>query len=738
VAGADRVEIAYLVHDLQDAAVARRVEMLRGAGHGVRVAGFFRRDTAPAKVAGADAINLGRTRDGGLVMRLFKVLFNLIFTARVARAARGADVLIARNLEMLVLAARLRRGGQRLVYECLDIHRLMLGRGMGGRLMRAVERWAMRRLDLLLVSSPHFLEAYFSTTAGYRGPALLVENKVPAYAPGAVAPPQVNTLPGGATAMIGTPGAPWVIGWFGMLRCRRTLAMLGRIAAANRGCIRIVIAGKPSQAEFPDFDAEIAGMPHVTYAGPYGPADLPQLFGAVHFIWAIDYFEEGLNSKWLLPNRLYEGIAHGAVPIALAQVATGQWLAQRGIGLRLREPVAELEALLREMTFADYRRLRAKVAAVEPGDVLLLAEEHATCVTRILGLEERVAPSVTPGAEAGVLIVVPCLNEEAHLPALLVQMLDDNPDAQIVVADGGSQDRSRAIVEDLATRHPALRLMHNPARLQAAGVNLAARSFGQGLGWMVRIDAHCDYPRGYVAGLIRAAQARQASSVVVPMITRGMGCFQRGVAAAQNSVLGNGGSPHRSMGQGRFVDHGHHALFDLALFRGVGGYDERFSHNEDAELDHRLRQMGGRIWLEPAQAIVYYPRPAPGPLLRQYRGYGKGRAQTLRRHRMPMALRQAAPLAVAPAVGMGLAGVALAPITPLGWVLALPMLGWAGLCFAYGAFLALRQRRACVLCAGLAAIIMHFGWSLGFLAEIWPVAMRAGAGPASVKRQLPR
>jgi succinoglycan biosynthesis protein ExoA len=317
-----------------------------------------------------------------------------------------------------------------------------------------------------------------------------------------------------------------------------------------------------------------------------------------------------------------------------------------------------------------------------------------------------------------VLIVIPCLNEEAHLPGLLAQLLADNPEARIIVADGGSTDRSRAIITDLAERHPALRLMNNPARLQAAGVNLAARNFGQGMDWLVRVDAHCDYPRDYVAGLIRAAREHDATSVVVPMMTRGRAPFQSAVAAAQNSVLGNGGSPHRNMVVGRFVDHGHHALFDMAMFRMVGGYDERFSHNEDAELDYRMSQMGGRIWLEPGQAIVYYPRRSPGSLLRQYMGYGKGRAQNLRRHRMRMALRQALPLAVAPAVLAGLAGLVAALLAPLAGLMALPMLCWALLCCAYGAVLAVRQRQASVLYAGLAAMIMHFGWSLGFLYEM--------------------
>jgi len=155
-----------------------------------------------------------------------------------------------------------------------------------------------------------------------------------------------------------------------------------------------------------------------------------------------------------------------------------------------------------------------------------------------------------------VLIVIPCLNEEMHLPRLLAQLLDDNPDASIVVADGGSTDGSRRIVAELAARCPRLSLMANPARLQSAGVNRAARHFAAASDgkppprWMVRIDAHCDYPAGYVAGLVHAAEAQGATSVVVPMHTRGISCFQRGVAAAQNSRLGNGGSPHRNPGQG--------------------------------------------------------------------------------------------------------------------------------------------------------------------------------------------
>ena len=67
------------------------------------------------------------------------------------------------------------------------------------------------------------------------------------------------------------------------------------------------------------------------------------------------------------------------------------------------------------------------------------------------------------------------------------------------------------------------------------------------------------------------ALAQATDSVVVAMNTIGKGGFQTAVAAAQNSKLGNGGASHRSAGgEGRWVEHGHHALMRVAAFRAVG------------------------------------------------------------------------------------------------------------------------------------------------------------------------
>ena len=186
----------------------------------------------------------------------------------------------------------------------------------------------------------------------------------------------------------------------------------------------------------------------------------------------------------------------------------------------------------------------------------------------------------------------------------------------------------------------------------------------------------------------------------------------------------------RSEAKAGWVDHGHHALFDLASYEAIGGYDESFSHNEDAELDHRLTREGGRIWLTDKTRIIYHPRETPLALWKQYFSYGKGRARTVLKHYQPLKLRQTLPLAVAPAVASLLAA-------PFFWAFAIPALVWAFAALTYGALLGVRRRDPAAMLSGVAAMIMHLGWSAGFWTQLMsnrpqPEALARRVVPATV------
>jgi len=100
-------------------------------------------------------------------------------------------------------------------------------------------------------------------------------------------------------------------------------------------------------------------------------------------------------------------------------------------------------------------------------------------------------------------------------------------DVLVVVADGGSADRTLEIVESLRKRFPNLHIQRNPAKLQSAGVNAVvqgcARSEHVAL---VRCDAHAVYPKGYIRDVVASLAAQpEAASVAVPMDSNGHSGF---------------------------------------------------------------------------------------------------------------------------------------------------------------------------------------------------------------------
>lgn len=322
------------------------------------------------------------------------------------------------------------------------------------------------------------------------------------------------------------------------------------------------------------------------------------------------------------------------------------------------------------------------------------------------------------------MVVIPCLNEAKHIEALIAGLTPsvERLDLKVVVADGGSSDGTREIVSRIAAADPHVALLENPKKIQSAAINLAVERFGGDFRSFIRVDAHGDYPADYCDRLLDEAEATGADSVVVSMVTEGHGAFQKATAIAQNSLLGNGGSPHRHGAKGHWTDHGHHAFMRVEAFRAVGGYDETFSHNEDAELDYRLRAAGYRIWMTDKTFMVYYPRASLRALFRQYLGYGRGRAKNIQKHRAVPKLRQMAPLAVAPVV----IGASLAL---LNWAALVPAGLWAGACLGYGVWMAVGQRNPYGPLAAVSAMVMHLAWSAGFWLQLLDFRKREVSAP---------
>jgi succinoglycan biosynthesis protein ExoA len=316
---------------------------------------------------------------------------------------------------------------------------------------------------------------------------------------------------------------------------------------------------------------------------------------------------------------------------------------------------------------------------------------------------------------------LPALNEEHYLEQCIRSLLDDPYERdrlEIFVVDGGSTDRTVAIAHELAREFGFIRIIHNPRKLQAPGFNMALQAADPRAELIMRCDVHAEYPAGFLTRA-RAAIERNEDAVIATYgdAPKATGIFQRAVAFAQNTPLGVGNAYYRLGGISKFVEHGKHGLFRRAPLAAVGGYDEDFSHNEDSELSLRLIQAGGKVWLDADLTVYYYPRKTIGALVKQYFLYGRGRAQTVLKHRITPRLRQLAPVFL---ILGEIAALVLAPFSEVVRTAILAggavYLGVLAACSIYGA---IKQRHAAILLAPVAFAVMHHAWGLGFINRIY-------------------
>jgi len=265
-----------------------------------------------------------------------------------------------------------------------------------------------------------------------------------------------------------------------------------------------------------------------------------------------------------------------------------------------------------------------------------------------------------------VTVAIPCLNERAFIETCVRSVLaQDYPGdrLEVLVADGLSDDGTRGVLARLAAEDRRLRVIDNPERIQAAGLNATLKAARGEI--IVRMDAHCDYQRDYLRRCVEALESTGADNVGGAQRARARTFFQSALCAALGSPLGVGGARYRSAENEGFVDTVFLGAFRRRVFETVGLYDSRAVTNEDAELNQRLLAAGGKIYLSRDIVVHYYPRATLPALARQYFKYGSGRARSLLKHRTLPSLRPTLPFAMVMAAAALAAVPLLRPLLPV-------------------------------------------------------------------------
>jgi glycosyltransferase involved in cell wall biosynthesis len=227
---------------------------------------------------------------------------------------------------------------------------------------------------------------------------------------------------------------------------------------------------------------------------------------------------------------------------------------------------------------------------------------------------------IETAADPIVSVIIPVRNEARFVDRCLRSIFASDPvpgGMEVVVVDGMSEDGTRQILAEWSLRQPSLCVLDNPQRIVPTAMNIGIRAArGQ---WIIRIDAHSEYPADYLKRCLETSQRTGTDNVGGSVVTMpgGQNAQGRLVQALTTHRFGVGNSGFRIGAPAGKADTVPFGCYRREVFDRIGLYDERLVRNQDYELNARLRMAGGSIWHDPKLRIRYYNQGTLRGLLRQ-------------------------------------------------------------------------------------------------------------------------
>lgn len=209
-------------------------------------------------------------------------------------------------------------------------------------------------------------------------------------------------------------------------------------------------------------------------------------------------------------------------------------------------------------------------------------------------------------------IIIPCRNEEIYIAECLDSVTASDYPAElmeILVIDGMSNDNTRFIAEKFVAGNPNIQVFENPDKTAPYAMNLGIdRAKGD---LLFIISAHAGYPDDYFTNLVSCMKRMDADVAGGVMITdvKNKNPKTRSIRSILSSPLGVGNAWFRTgIKKIKEVDTVPFGCYRKSVFEKFGRYNTRLTRNQDIELNKRIRQQGGKIYLVPDIYCIYFAR----------------------------------------------------------------------------------------------------------------------------------
>jgi len=245
-------------------------------------------------------------------------------------------------------------------------------------------------------------------------------------------------------------------------------------------------------------------------------------------------------------------------------------------------------------------------------------------------------------------IIIPCFNEEKYIAACLDSVLNfdyNQKNMEIFVVDGMSNDNTREIVKEYEKKCNIIKLIDNKKRTVPTAMNIGIKNAKGEI--IIRMDVHSVYPKDYISKLVYWLNKLNADNVggVWDIIPANDSLEAQAIAYSTSHPFGIGNAQYRISNKKEpyEVDTVPFGCYKKEIFERIGLFDTDLTRNQDDELNGRLIQSGGKIFLIPDLRIKYFARENFNKMFKMFYQYGYFKPLVNIKLNAPTALRQFVP-----------------------------------------------------------------------------------------------